>query len=205
MLRFVGIILMLIDHVSYLFFPDFYFGRVLGRFCAPIFFYYLSKGYELTTDINAYLSRLLKWALVSQVIIWIFIGFERLPHLNILFTLCWCLVSLKIFDLITDKFIKTLFFITTCFLSSYFNFEYGWYAVCSVFIFRYSHILELRTHYVLLNVLSIFDAHLGFVQIFAAPSHYLVRKFSRYKFDLKLDGYLIYPLHWLFLCLFLEF
>jgi hypothetical protein len=207
MLRYLGIFLMLIDHITLLYFPDFLLGRIIGRLCAPIFFYYLSEGYKHTSNLKNYLERLVKWALLSQVIIWTFFDFEQLPSLNILFTLAWCLISLHIFKLLQDRLVKILFLITTCFLASYFNFVYGWYAVSSVFIFYYSEkYLEFRSLYVLLNVISMFDVTLGLVQFFASPAYYLINRFRHLNWSLvtkyKINWYAFYTFHWVLLCMF---
>lgn len=223
MLRYIGFVLMLIDHISMMYFPDFIEGRIIGRLCAPIFFYYLAVGYERTTNLNLYLQRLIKWAVIAQLVIWAFVGFEKEPQLNILFTLAYCLISLHIFKLFSDfiehngyyathnckinkiidlihKFALILFL---AFWAQIFELEYGWYAVLSVFLFHHRNYTDFKLYWLLLSLLSIFDVRLGLLQVFAYASIYLIDRFERIELKRlpQLNFYALYVLQWFLIAL----
>ncbi len=200
-LKYVGFFIMLIDHITALYFPEFILGRIIGRLCAPIFFYSLTIGYARTKDIKKYLERLIKWAIIAQIIIWTL--FEFIPKLNILFTLAWCLISLHLFNEEKNITKKTAFFISSLFLASLFEFDYGWYAVASVFLFYfYEKTKEWKLLWVITNTLTALDKSIGFLQIFAMPSPVLIKLIKTIKIELpRLNWYSLYAGHWIILYL----
>jgi hypothetical protein len=202
-IKYVGFAIMLIDHISMLYFPDSILGRIIGRLCAPIFFYSLAIGYLRTKDLRKYLERMVMWAIIAQIIIWLLIDFKSMPKLNILFTLAWCLISLHLFNQENNTLKKTLFFISSLFLASLFQFDYGWYAVVSVFLFYfYENTKDWRILWITTNTLTILDNNIGFLQIFAMPSPYLINKLNKIQIELpRLNWYAFYAGHWLFLIL----
>ena len=66
-LKLIACICMLIDHIGYLFFPQYEFLRVIGRIAFPIFSYLITEGYTHTSSIRKYSLRLLIFALISQI------------------------------------------------------------------------------------------------------------------------------------------
>ncbi|HZX46166.1 MAG TPA: TraX family protein [Clostridia bacterium] len=100
-LKLVAMITMLIDHVGYMFFPQYSVFRSVGRLAFPIFAYLLSVGYEKTSSLKNYAGRLLLFGLISQVPYSFFspgLEFEPLK-LNIMFTLLAGLAVMRLYDL----------------------------------------------------------------------------------------------------------
>ncbi|MBK5252660.1 MAG: hypothetical protein JJE29_08530 [Peptostreptococcaceae bacterium] len=82
-LKVLACIFMLIDHVGYMFFPQFIILRVVGRLAFPIFAYGVAMGYRKTSNLGRYMKRLAVFSLIAQVpYIWFSPG-----NLNIMPTL----------------------------------------------------------------------------------------------------------------------
>lgn len=67
MLKFIALIVMLIDHVGAKLLPQFFILRIIGRLSFPIFAYLVALGAKRTRDLDVYISRILIFALVSQI------------------------------------------------------------------------------------------------------------------------------------------
>ncbi len=202
-LKYIGFTLMLVDHITAIYFPEFILGRIIGRLCAPIFFYSLAMGYSKTKDLGKYLERMILWAIIAQVIIWLLVDFKIMPKLNILFTLAWCLMSLHLFNQEHNNIKKTLFLISSLFLASLFQFDYGWYAVASVFLFHfYEQTKEWKILWITSTIFTALDKNMGFLQIFALPSPYFINKLKSIRIQLpRLNWYVFYAGHWIILSL----
>ena len=91
---------MVVDHVGYLFFPEVWALRVVGRLAFPIFAFLIAEGYRRTSNPNAYLLRLIVFAVISEVPYDLFAR-NRLFYpgsQNIFFTLAAGLFSLMLYD-----------------------------------------------------------------------------------------------------------
>jgi hypothetical protein len=77
-LKIVGILIMIIDHVGMLLFPQIIVLRVIGRLAFPIFAYYLTEGYAHTSNFGKYLFRLFAFAILAQFPFYLATGTTRL-------------------------------------------------------------------------------------------------------------------------------
>jgi len=70
-LKCLAIVAMLIDHTALTFLPPsstaYIIMRFIGRFTAPIMFYFVVEGYHRTRDINRYTLRMALFAVISYV------------------------------------------------------------------------------------------------------------------------------------------
>lgn len=88
-IKYIAIGAMLTDHIGLFFFPDITFLRDIGRIAFPLFAWLIANGAYHTKDIRKYLSRLLLFALLSQIPFTLAnqqIG-SPLFYLNVFFTL----------------------------------------------------------------------------------------------------------------------
>ena len=72
-MKLIAVTSMVIDHLGYFLFPRFtsqtvyFIMRSIGRTAFPIYCFLIVNGYEKTHDVKRYLSRLILFALVSQI------------------------------------------------------------------------------------------------------------------------------------------
>ena len=88
-LRLLAMILMLIDHVGAVLFPEAVWMRIVGRLAFPIFAFQTAQGYRHTRDFKGYCLRLVLFGLVSEIPFHLMIsGHPLYPfHQNVMFTL----------------------------------------------------------------------------------------------------------------------
>lgn len=65
-LKIIAILSMLIDHVGYVFFPQYTLLRIIGRLAFPIFTYQIAQGYLHTANKKNYMIRIWIFAAISQ-------------------------------------------------------------------------------------------------------------------------------------------
>ncbi|MFZ1027339.1 MAG: TraX family protein [Limnoraphis robusta] len=198
-LRYLAFIFMVIDHVTLLYFPGFVWGRIVGRWSAPIFFYLLASGYRNTRSPRQYFLRLLSWGIVSEVVLWL-LGLTL--SLNILLTLAWCLMTLVAIHQ-AKPMVKLWVALVCMFGASLVGLDYGWYAVIvSVLFTLYTPSQKWWWGlWIFVNVLASWLIYP--LQIFAFPVPFLISAFEGQTLDLprlRWVWYLFYPLHWVVLC-----
>jgi len=127
-IKVLAALLMVIDHVGLIFFPDRLIFRYLGRLSFPLFAWLLGQGEKHTRDVYAYLLRIVIWGLVSQPIY--FLLFHN-GQLNILFTLALGLIALSLPKLIGAKYVV---WIATAIIAQAVNADYGAYGVFTIIL-----------------------------------------------------------------------
>lgn len=107
-LKIIAIITMLCDHASYAIYGHFTVLNIIGRIAFPIFAFQLAVGYKNTSNLKKYALRLVYFAFISQVpfSILIYILTGSFFSLNIFFTLALGLLSIFIYDKVSNKFLK---------------------------------------------------------------------------------------------------
>ena len=94
LLKTIGIVSMLIDHVGLILFPQVQILRIVGRLAFPVFAFAVADGYRHTSDLKKYFFRLLIFATVSQLPFMLAVNPVKL---NVLFTLALSLAVLHFF------------------------------------------------------------------------------------------------------------
>ncbi len=124
LLKLIGIICMVLDHVGSAFFPDQIIFRCFGRIVFPIFCYCMTVGMLYTNDIKKYLGRLAIFAIISQPFYVLMSHpndfWNNLFVLNIFFTLLVTLISVWGF-----KERKWWLYIAGIIVTSIFNLDYS--------------------------------------------------------------------------------
>ena len=91
-IKFLAALLMVVDHVGAVFFPELSLLRIIGRFSFPLFGWLLVQGERHTTHLSRYALRLLGLGILSQPIYMLTFQVQR-P--NILFVLLLGLLCLR--------------------------------------------------------------------------------------------------------------
>lgn len=146
MLKIIGIICMLCDHIGYFFLKKTPFFNYIGRIAFPIFAFQSVQSYMYTKNVKKHLIKLLIFALISQIPYTLFLysilGTVE-SNLNVLFTFLLGNIALIIYDTITDKNKKNFafkfcgfsFVLLISVLAQIFKVDYGWYGILLIFFF----------------------------------------------------------------------
>ncbi len=128
-LKWVAIVTMTVDHVGLLFFPEYPIFRIVGRIAFPLFAYLLVLGMESTRNVKAYLTRLLVFAVLSQVPFTLVNGGVWWEYLNIYATL---ILGLAMVYLVEKG---SVFFVVPLAASAVVPVDYGVYGTSTVLLF----------------------------------------------------------------------
>lgn len=193
-LKLIAILAMIIDHVGYFFYPSLYGLRIVGRLAFPLFCHQIAQGYQITSNLQKYMQRLLIYGLISQPI---YMHLFETNRLNIFFTLLFGLglIALK------DQYIKQLFYLLVlATINFYLGIEYGLYGILLVYLFSYQ--TELKPAYIFYGIMAFMTIiyialTMQLLQIFALliiPLLYIFKRPINYQIN-KHYFYLFYPIH----------
>ncbi len=144
-IKYVALVCMFIDHLSFLVAPDAYtplhfIMRFVGRTAAPLFFFFMAEGYRYTRDKNRYTLRIALFALVSYMpFLWFKMaaGLNRLGYLDmsIGYTLLLSFLALRARHELKSPALKWAT-IALCLLFSFVG-DWSYRAVFAVLLFDY--------------------------------------------------------------------
>ncbi len=161
-MQIIAMLSMLIDHIGIIFFPGDVTWRIIGRAAFPIYAYFIVQGYFRTRDVNRYLRRLVILAVLSQVPF--MLGLSTLK-INVIGTLAVCLAVL----ILADRYPRWAvgFGVAAAFALEALPFDYGYYAIALICIYRYLDRRYWMLAHLALNALA-----------FALDSNWLLQTFS---------------------------
>lgn len=142
-LKLIAIIVMLIDHIGAILLPQVAVLRVIGRIAFPIFCFLLLQGYENTSNLKKYLTRLGIFAIISQIPYYLAFdygkGVSGVPQLNVFFTLFAGLFVLYVID--SDKYsegMKIIIALLVMTITDKYKMDYGWFGIMTILVFRFT-------------------------------------------------------------------
>jgi hypothetical protein len=136
-IKLLAAVLMVSDHVGYIFFPDIAVLRDLGRLSFPLFAWLVSQGENFTKNFNIYLLRLTCLGLVSQPL-YSLVFEDNSP--NILATLALGLLAIRLDKISHLKIVFTFLFAG---LAELFKTDYGSYGVLLLSLLSYINLDNL--------------------------------------------------------------
>ena len=101
-LKLIAMVTMLVDHLGYVFFPEYLWLRYVGRLAFPIYCFLIVEGFLHTRDLKAYMWRLFAFALISEIPFdMAFYGkvFD-IEHQNVFFTMLFGLMAIALMSLV---------------------------------------------------------------------------------------------------------
>lgn len=128
-IKLLAAVLMVVDHVGYIFFTDDYSYRAIGRLSFPLFVWLLVQGEKHTRNVRRYGLRLLLMGLISQPIYMLVFAAQ---DLNILFTLLIGLICLRASRLFPDY--QVLAWVVGGILAEGVKANYGAYGIVLTFL-----------------------------------------------------------------------
>ena len=191
-LKLIAIITMVIDHIGYVFFPQFGILRAIGRISFPIFAYQISVGFRFTRNLKVYYIRLGVFALVSQIPYMLIFptGF------NIFFNLMVAVLALDLYA--KKRSIALVGLLAIVFLvENWINFGYGIYGIIlSLIFYGFRDNKESLIKWYLISTLVYCLFYDRPIQFFAMLSVPII--LYQWKFEVLLNKwwfYLFYPVH----------
>ena len=159
-LKLIAVTSMLIDHSGYLIFNGFSFMNYIGRLAFPIFAFLITEGYIHTSNLKKYFSRLLIFAIISQIPYMLL--FNNDFTLNILFTLALGLLAITVYNKVKNKLLGILFVIFSSIIAELLHLDYGWFGIAIIFIFYI-----FKTKKIYMNMLFAFATFINYIYYFA--------------------------------------
>ena len=215
-LKIIGLISMVIDHVGYMFFENCMWLRIIGRLSFPIFAFMIAEGCKYTSNKLKYFLSVFVVALVCQVGVFVFDGSTKiysLMSLAISIPIIYLLQLFKksLFNKDKSKYVYGILFIlsivTLYFLNKIIEIDYGFFGTILVVLtslFKREKGKEdnLYLDLILMGIGLILLAKFTFVdQYYALLSLPILGLYSgkRGKLNMKWFFYLFYPLHFVVL------
>lgn len=125
-IKLIAVVLMVIDHIGVVFFPDILLLRIVGRLSFPLFAWLIGEGEKHTRNFKLYLIRLIALGIISQPFYYLLF---REPQLNILATLALGLLAIRL-DKVTSLQVVFTFFLAM--LAQVIRAEAGAYGVLMI-------------------------------------------------------------------------
>lgn len=230
-LKLIAIITMTIDHLGYIVYPgQTSWMNCIGRIAFPIFAFQISEGYTHTHNLKKYFSRLILFALISQIpYAWFHYSVFGNINLNIIFTLILGLLAIHIYQVLINKgnsavengnknalssykSLAIMVVVSIALLAEFFYFDYGAFGVFLIFFFYL-----LRNKKVLRNIVVViltllyytpsllasnFNILVIIIFLFTILPLIFINLYNGKKGkNCKLLFYIYYPIHLLVLCL----
>ena len=139
LLKIIGMITMLSDHIGDSLVRSFSFFNVIGRIAFPLFAFQMTQGYIYTKNFKKLCGKLFLFGLISQIPFMLFLSLfqtgENIWTLNIFFTLLLGLLAIFCYDKIKNRFLGIVAVLFICLSSELFRVDYGAYGVLLIFLF----------------------------------------------------------------------
>ena len=196
-LKLLGVLTMLMDHIGFGLFPQYPLLRMIGRLAFPIFAYEVSEGYVRTHDVAEYEKRLFFFALIAQIPY--FLLFKKCEG-DTLFTLLFSVLIIETFQ--CKQYSQGLMVVG---LAWVIPLDYGWIGVAMPILFYVgrdnaaftcvSQVLAISLLAITLNWPLEFAAYVSVLLALWFHKHKLEIRFSKWFF------YGFYPVHLVILVL----
>lgn len=189
-LKWIAAILMVVDHVGVILFPEVRILRIIGRLSFPIFAFLIANGYRHTRDVKKYIFRLAMFGLVIHIFA-ILLG----QPTNIFFTLALGLVAIYAMENEKNAILKVVYVVCCSMLAYLIKSDYSIYGVLLIVGI---YLLKDKYLYMCFFILLLSSALYGFtaIQNFAAISPLIIRFYNGEKGpSMKYFFYIFYPAH----------
>lgn len=138
LLKIIGIITMLSDHVGDAIIGHFSKFNLIGRISFPIFAFQTVQGYLHTKNFKKYMVRMFIFALISQIPFVLFLStFTEEIYLNIFFTLLLGLSTLFTYEKCKNRLIGFLVVIICSIIGKLIKVDYGAFGILLIFNFYF--------------------------------------------------------------------
>lgn len=210
-LKLLAFILMVIDHIGLVFFPDVALYRLIGRLSFPLFAWTIANGAYHTHNPQDYFMRLCLFAALSQVP-YIYMVRTVAPDfwgLNIFFTLAVGFLAITVFRSTMPLIIKLLLLLLLIFVAYALSMDYGAYGVLIIilfYLFFYNKLqlfIWLAITTVSFSVLGLFQHNfINTIRFCGLGAYFFIATYNQKKgYNAQYFFYIAYPLHMVILYL----
>lgn len=136
-IKILAMLFMLIDHIGYVFFPQAFVFRMIGRLAFPLFAWLIANGAIHTHNMKRYLLRIFLLAVISQIP-YVLMVHEVNPNywdLNAIFSLFLGLFAIACFSITKNKLLRVLIVCIAVATAVICNVDYGGVGVLSIIFF----------------------------------------------------------------------
>ena len=196
-LKLIAILFMMIDHIGFLFYPDYPIFRIIGRVAFPLFVYQIVIGFDFTRNKKKMLYRLLFFMMVSLIPYWWMSDtwtINIFGTLSIGFCAIWMIQKKKYW----------ITFLLIC-IPLFIPIDYEWYGVLIIIL-----VYCLRAHFVLMImslslITFIYSKQIdAMIQMYAIIGFLIAPLLTKIDIHFKMHKYFhyaFYPVHIIILTL----
>ena len=197
-IKLIAALLMVVDHVGVVFFPDQLAFRYIGRLSFPLFAWLVGQGEKYTKNFNSYFIRLAVWAGISQPLYYVLFNFS---NLNILVTLLIGLLAIKIGKLVNFKYSIWLIFAG---VAQAINTSYGFYGILVITVLSEFNSNDFKwwLQWILVNLLVLAIPGSKHYQLLAVLAPLIIMLWNGKQGQKAKLFYFFYPVHLFILKLF---
>lgn len=211
-LKIIGIITMLFDHIGDSILGEFSFLNLIGRIAFPLFAFQAVQGFIHTKDFKKHLIKMIVFACISQIPFMLFLStFTDTFMFNIFFTFTLALIALYFYDKVKNKLLGFIIVLCITILAEFIKVDYAAFGILLIFSFYFfkdKPILMSISSFILCFGNYIIDIisypSLSFIYILCAfftflPSILILFYNKKEGPKTKYFFYIFYPLHLLIL------
>ncbi len=136
-IKVIAILSMLVDHFALFYFPESFPLQIIGRLSYPLIAWLIANGAVHTRDINKYLIRLGVFAFLAQIPyeVGFYMRGDHPIFLNVLFTLFFGLLAIRILKLQTNPYIRAAGVLVCIAAAGILHADYGMGGILSILAF----------------------------------------------------------------------
>ena len=190
-IKLIAALLMVVDHVGVVFFPDQLAFRYVGRLSFPLFAWLVGQGEKYTKNFNSSLIRLAVGAGISQPLYYVLFNSS---NLNILVTLLIGLLAIRLGKLIGFKY---LVWFTFAGVAQAINTSYGFYGILVITVMSEFNSNDFKwwLRWILVNLLVLVIPGSKHYQLLALLAPLMIMLWNSKQGQKVKLFYLFYPVH----------
>lgn len=198
-LKLFAMMIMLVDHIGAIFFPELIWVRIIGRLAFPIFAFFIAEGFAYTKNVKKYIVRMAVFAIITELIYDVaFHGAVTWEYQNVMVTFLIALIGLYGTQKL-DKYVGCAVMIALGMLAEVMKTDYGCFGVLLVYIYHLMRNGFWTKHFAAALFMILGSSY---IQPFAAISTIPLMFYNGKKgINLKFLFYAFYPAHLLILFL----
>ncbi len=208
-LKLIAVVTMLVDHLGYVFFPEYLWLRYVGRLAFPIYCFLIVEGFLHTKDLKAYMWRLFAFAVISEIpfdMAFYYKVFDP-DHQNVFWTMLFGLMAISLMSLVSfenktaETFIRLMIAAPFAVTAQLIHTDYRWVGVSLIAVMYVFHDLKVLTAgcmaFLMLPVFTNEIEYVGLLSLIPINLYNGRRGYAKGPFGkvIQWTFYILYPAH----------